>query len=110
MFNQYIQYDEVLKKVRACDCILEIVQDRQNGLTFRDYEAICYNKKLLTNNKAVLQMKEYNPEFIQYFQNIKDIDFSFVNKKIDVDYHYSGEYSPRNLIKKIELYERGIYI
>ena len=105
IYNRYIEYNEVLAFVLNSNCILEIVQEGQHGLTFRDYEAICYNRKLLTNNSAIFSLKEYNPNYISYFTDINDIDTRFVTKEDDVNFKYDNSYSPKYLIQKIIHFE-----
>ena len=98
----FIPYFKVLEKTLQSRCILELVQENQNALTLRAYEAIAYNRKLLTNCKTILSFKYYNPAYIQYFENISDIDWNWVKKDINIDYKYNGEFSPKRLIDDIK--------
>ena len=65
-------------------------------------EAICYNKKLLTNNKSIFEFPYYNPQYMRYFSDISQIDMEFLKREETVDYGYNGDYSPLNFIKRIE--------
>ena len=56
VFNKTLPYKDVLNYSVNSECILEVIQNGQTGLTYRDYEAICYDKKLITTNKHI---KEY---------------------------------------------------
>lgn len=58
-------------------------------------------KKLLTNNPLVKTSQFYNPKYIQYFDDPKDIDWNFVKERIPIDYHYHNEYSGTNFIKEV---------
>lgn len=102
IINEPIPYVEMIKKLQKTKCILDYVIEDQVGLSYRPMEAICYNKKLLTNNKSILDFPYYNAEFMQYFKNSDEIDMSFLKKNIAVDYKYKGEYSPKNFIQRIE--------
>ncbi len=102
IYNKRISYKEVIKYIEKSNCILEVVQGVQHGLTYRIYEALCYNKKLLTNNEAVLKLPYYSEKYIQYFKNVEDINIDFVLERTCVDYHYNDEYSPRHLVDRIK--------
>lgn len=100
-YNQWLEYKEVLKHIRETNCIVEIMEGKQEGLTLRAMEAICYNKRLLTNNKSIQAFPFYKSGYIQIFDEPKDIDINFVQDKKLVDYHYRGEFSPLHLIEHI---------
>ena len=99
--DSWLSYEQVLQESLEAKCILEIVRPGQLGLTLRSYEAVCYNRKLLTNNKAILDFEFYDPRFMQYFEKVEDIDWDWVKEDIEVDYHYSGEFSPIHLLEDI---------
>lgn len=99
VYNKWINYEDVLKKVNNCNCIVEVVAKEQEGLTLRTMEAICYNKKLLTNNIHVKELPFYNPDYIQVFEDVKDIDTAFVKDRTIVDYGYKDEFSPIHLLE-----------
>lgn len=101
IYNQQIKYEKTLGEMLECNCNLEILSSGQAGATLRYYEAICYNKKLLTNNKNVVNLPFYNPNYIHVFENIEDIDWEWVKEQVHVDYHYDGRFSPIHLIDKI---------
>lgn len=100
-YNSRITYSKCLEELQNSKCILDIVQEGQAGTTLRYYEAVCYNKKLLTNNKELLKMKYYNPSYIQVFDTIEDIDWEWIKQKSSVDYKYDNDYSPVNFVKDI---------
>lgn len=93
-YVSYQPYTEVIKQDMQSNCILEVLQPGQDSYTLRLQEAVCLNKKLLTNNPKVKEEKYYDPRYVQIFENIEDINWDFVKERIDVDYHYEGEYSP----------------
>ena len=101
IFNQWISYNESLKEALSSNCIIELLSAGQSGATLRYYEAVCYNKKLLTNNKNVVNLPFYNPDYIHVFEKPEDIDWNWVKERIPVDYHYDGRFSPTHLIDKI---------
>lgn len=97
-----IPYREVVARTRATNCVLEILQKNQLTQSLRWFEAIAYNKKLLTNNKKIVDMPYYNPETMRYFESIDDIDVQWIKEKRVIDYGYHGEFSPINLIRFID--------
>ena len=99
--KEFVDYPETLRRELNAKCMLDIVRPGQIAFTLRIYEAIVYNRKILTNNKAILDFKFYNPEYIQYFENVDDIDWDWVKKDIDVDYKYNNEFSPVHFINEI---------
>lgn len=60
--HQYIDYDEYLSLLNQSLCLLDFTQEKQTGLTVRVVEAIFAGKKIVTNNKDVLNYDIYNPE------------------------------------------------
>lgn len=102
IINKPMPYEKMIKKLQETKCILDYVIEDQAGLSYRPMEAICYNKKLLTNNESILSFPYYNSEFMQYFKNPDEINMNFLKKDITVDYRYHGEYSPQNFIQRIE--------
>ncbi len=101
IYNHHIEYPEVVKGVKESNCILEILPTDQSGATLRYYESVLYNKKLLTNNKDVVNLPFYNPEYMHVFEKPEDIDWDWVKERIPIDYHYDGRFSPTHLIDRI---------
>lgn len=99
--DDYLLYPEVLSRSLGYSCILEIVQKNQTALTLRAYEAVCYNRKLLTNNKTILEFPYYNKRYMQYFESMDDIDWNWIKSTDHVDYGYKGDFSPILLLDRI---------
>lgn len=99
--DSVMPYDEVLPQILSTKCLLDIVQNGQIGMTMRVYEAIFYNKKLVTNNSSVKALSYYSAENMQIIDSTEQIDFAFLSNGMDVDYGYKGEYSPINFLHTI---------
>ncbi len=99
--GQVLPYPEVLQRQLHAQCMLEVLQPGRSNLTLRPYEAVVYNRKLLTNSKSILDFPYYNPAYMQYFENIEDIDWDWVKRPCSVDYHYQGDFSPTLLLEDI---------
>lgn len=103
--NNYIQYDEYIKIVEKCCCILDIVAEDQVGLTLRVLESIFYEKKLITNNKNIANYSFYNKNNIYIIddnnnEEAKLAEF-FRKEYIKYDYETVKEYLFENWIQKI---------
>lgn len=94
-----IGYSEILADISSTRCILELCQQGQDGLTMRFYEALFYNKYLLTNNSAAQNHPFYNDKYMKIFNKAGDIDE--LNIDNHVDYQYKGELSPKHLVEEI---------
>lgn len=69
-----IPYSEVLRYVRNTKCVINIIQEGCEGITLRDYEALFYNKYLLTNNKYIKRTPFYRET------QIIDLDLDYVER------------------------------
>ena len=101
VYNEPIPYQSVLEHVGESNCILEVLAYGQTGATLRYYEAVVNNKKLLTNNKNVINLPFYDSRFIHVFESIDDIDTQWIKKKEDIDYRYDGRFSLTRFIDRI---------
>lgn len=88
-----ISYKDYLRHVMRSDFILEIMQGNATGYTLRTWEAILYDKVLLTDNKAILKAPFYNKDQFIYFEKPEDIDFNSIPRKVSHN-SYARELSP----------------
>lgn len=102
IYNQALPYHEVLDLVNKSHAILEWVQDGQLGFSFRIYEAICYDKILITNNQFVKQCQFYNEKSMIVIENSSADIVSLLGNAHPPKYGYSGEYSPIHLVEQIK--------
>lgn len=56
-----ISYSEMIEYERSAKVIIDIVQPGQTGATLRVMEAIFLGKKIITNNKSLINEKWYHP-------------------------------------------------
>lgn len=104
-YNQRIEYEKVIDELSQCNCILDVLSPGHTGVSVRYYEAICYGKKLLTNNASIVDLPFYNKDYMRYFEKPEDIDWSWVRERVPIDYHYDGRYSPLFLLERIKVLE-----
>ena len=75
LVDKSLPYMIFLEHVKNSDIIVDIVQEGQNGITVRVLEALFYNKKLITNNKSIVNMPFYN-SYIYVYGYDNNISFS----------------------------------
>lgn len=94
-------YQEVLDDIQESNCILEVLQDGQKTQSIRYLEAVCYNRKLLSNNVDLSKLPYYDARYMKYFKSVDDIDWDWVRRKEKINYHYNGEFSSANILQYI---------
>lgn len=78
--DSLLPYQEVLAEIKCTKCIVELLQEGADGCTFRTWEALLYDKYLLTNNSGLSNLKYYNKDSMFIISNANDIDYSIVRK------------------------------
>lgn len=96
-----IGYYEILSEIANCKCILELCQEGQDGLTMRFYEAVFYNRKLITNNTTALTHECYNPAYMNVINSILDINLDMLRNPNPVNYYYDDKMSPVHFVNKM---------
>lgn len=104
-YNRFMPYKEMLCRSVNAKCLLDINQlDAYGGYTSRFYEAIMYNKKLISDNPLTKESSFYNPKDIIFVKKPQDITGDYLmNMDTPVDYHYNGEFSPIKMIETVEM-------
>lgn len=97
-----MKYSDYIGYIESADCILEIIDTDTEGGTLRFWDAVIYNKKLITNNAEVLSSKFYKSGNIVYTKEFLDFDFLKFIKKSTNSYNYNGENSPFVFLSNIE--------
>ena len=108
VLDQPLTYPEVISDVKSTNCILEILQNDQKTQSLRYFEAVAYNKKLLSNNPNLHKLPFYNPKYMKHISSVADIDWEWVKKKEKIDYHYNNEFSPTNLLTFLDNYFKKV--
>ena len=98
-----LSYYDVLSRVKASKCVIDILPEEQTGLSLRPLEALFFNKKLITNFKYIKKYPFYSPFriFILGEDNINDIK-KFMDSDLDFTYEskYKDYYSFRNWLHR----------
>ena len=104
-YNPNISYQENLQHILHTKCLLEIMQQDGAGFTQRGCEAVCLDKKLLTNNPKIKEAPFYHNQYISQFSTVDTIDEFFlmsIGNNDSVDYGYKQEFSPIKMLEFIE--------
>lgn len=103
-YDRFLPYKEMLCRSVNSKCLLDInPKEALGGYTSRFYEAIMYNRKLISDNPITEESSFYTPKDIIYVTKPEDITDDFiVNLDSIVDYHYNGEFSPLRMIDVVE--------
>ncbi len=104
-----VPYREIINGISRSNCILEILS-YNNSASLRYFEAIVFNKKLLTNNQEAASLPFFNPDYMKIINSPDDIDVEWLKRKENINYHYKGEFSPSNFIEDVrrEISHRGL--
>ena len=95
-----MSYVKYLQLVANSRCILEITAHDEQFCTLRTMEAVTYHRNLLATNKNLEKEPFYDPEHMQIFSNVNDIDINIIKAPLAVD--SSGDYFlPQNLLEFI---------
>lgn len=82
-YNRWMPYDEVLQHVNSTKCVLELLQNDDNYVSIKTYEALQYHKKLITTNSTVARRAFYNPDIIRIIKDpLEDIS-DFILKEVE---------------------------
>lgn len=73
--NFVIPYREIQKAIMKSKAVLEINKEGQSGYTLRTMESLFFDKKLITNNKSILDAPFYRENNIFYIteDNLKNL-------------------------------------
>lgn len=99
-YNKTISYDKYLSLVARSRCVLEVVQGGSVGNTLRVYDAICFDKLLLSNNNMLSENSLYNSEYMLIYNQISEVDINSFLKK-EAYYPNKDEISPLTFLEKI---------
>lgn len=72
VYNESMDYSEVLERVKKTKCVLNIIQNGGAGVTLRDYEAFSFDKIALTNNYALSIVGMYSKDQVIWLDDLKD--------------------------------------
>ena len=104
IYNKFMTYAECVDSIQKATCLIDVIQGESTGLTIKTCEAVCYDKKLITTNKHVVEYPFYDPRYIRVVESPDDIDESFFIENRDVHYSEEGKayFSADSFLKRVE--------
>ncbi len=99
-----IPLDEVKQHLKNAKCMLDLgVIDKHRGLTFRVFEALGYQKKIITNNSEIAIYDFYNPQNILIIDEQQiSIPNDFLNSPyVPIPYNIIQKYTLNNWVKTV---------
>lgn len=94
-----ISYEENIAYVQKSKCLLEILQDGAVGATFRCWEAIIYDKILLTNNESLKKEDFYSDQFISIFDKASNMNVEILKNEKKFCSPYKTARFPSNFLQ-----------
>ncbi|KAA5535826.1 hypothetical protein [Paenimyroides baculatum] len=79
--EKHIKLDIVIDKMKNAEILIDLVRPNQTGLSFRIFEAMALQKKIITNNQTIKKYDFYNSNNILVINNqVDDIADEFLTK------------------------------
>ncbi len=74
--KNFVSYSKYLSMISSCRALLDIVNKNVSGLTLRVLESIFFSKKLISNNKDLINYDFYDSSriFILNYNNLDELD------------------------------------
>ncbi|KGE13917.1 hypothetical protein [Sphingobacterium deserti] len=113
--NKPVYIDTVLEEYKNSKVIVDLMREGQEGLSFRIFEAMALEKKIITDNPRIKDYDFYDPQNILCINNdLSEIDNTFfetpyrpladkIYKKYTLDYWVSQVFNLSNQQAKIAL-------
>ena len=96
--NVICTYEENIQQVKTAGILIDITINCHKGLSLRFYEALCFGKKIITNNALVRYYDFYRPanifiygqDDLNTFQNFVSTPYQAVNSDIIQKYSFDN--------------------
>lgn len=103
--KEFVPFDENVRLSMGSKCIVDVVLKKNNaGQTLRPLEAVFFKKKLLTNDKSVMECDFYHPDNIFIFDeenvNLDGIEAFMKKPFCEIDESIVKKYDVNNWLKR----------
>lgn len=101
--KEKLSQTQIQEKIEDSEIILDVLRENQTGLSFRIFDAIALDKKIITTNKTITEYDFYNPHNILIIdKNNITIPEDFLNTKYQkVPDEIYKKYTLKNWIETI---------
>ena len=101
-YNEFMEYEEYLKRLSHAKIILDIMQGGADGFTTRLWESMMFGKHLLTNNVSIRSSRFYDPSRVHFIgSDFADLPV-FKDQPVHVPTSDKLALSPVYLLRDIE--------
>ena len=109
LYEELITYREIISLVKEADVILDYSTDPDAGLSMRPFEAMFFGKKLITNQREILQADFYDPANIYLCgQDSRSLKEFLGTPQKPVDAAVRDRYLLSNWLQRFETEEAGL--
>ncbi len=108
--DKYLTYEENINQLKKSRIVIDFLNETHKGLSFRTFEAICFDKKLITNNPEVKKYDFYNPNniFIWDGKNLDGLEEFILSPYIKLNEEVKLKYGFKNWLNYVM--DEGEYI
>lgn len=111
--DEAMNYMEVLSSVAVNDIVIDFVKPGQSGMTVRCLEALCFGKKIITNNPLLTKEDVWNPFNVLLAQDGQadgDVMREFLERPYDAsrDEELKEKYSIKTWVEKLAVESLGV--
>lgn len=80
--KEKLSQTQIQEKIENAEILLDVLRENQNGLSFRFFDALALDKKIITTNNSITEYDFYNPNNILVINKKKiKIPHDFLNTK-----------------------------
>ena len=101
--KSYMSYQEIIERIQCSKSILDLTRNNQVGLTLRPLEALQFKKKLITDNKNIVNYPFYNKQniFILGEDDMSSL-YDFINSPyVDINRNIREYYYFENWLQRV---------
>ena len=102
IYKERISYEKILNYISKSRAILDYVSEKQTGLTIRPLEALFFKKKLITNDRLIINRDFYIKEniFVLGEEDYKDLPTFLQSEFKTIDQDIVNRYDFSNWIER----------
>ena len=101
--KKQINQEQLFNKIENTEIMIDIVRKKQTGLSFRVFEALAYQKKLIITNPSIKEYAFYNPNNILVVdEDNPEIPLSFLETKYEpIDQSIYDQFTINSWVKNV---------
>lgn len=101
--REKLSQDEIFHKINQANIVLDIIRPKQNGLSFRIFDALALEKKIITTNSSIKNYDFYNANniFVIEEENVSIPDDFFTSAYEKLPENIYKKYTLENWINRI---------